>query len=111
MISTCPVTLEDYRTTYRAYLQDPDLQDARARWPFICVWDNHEFSWAGWQSQQVFGGETRPAQTKKVAANQAWFEYMPARVVKTGGVGLERFEAPNVTNQPLKTLRRSRPRD
>ena len=25
-----PVTLEDYRTLYRAYLEDPDLQDARA---------------------------------------------------------------------------------
>ncbi len=36
-----PVTLEDYRTLYRAYLEDTDLQDARARWPFVCVWDNH----------------------------------------------------------------------
>src|SRR3954451_9444689 len=27
-----PTTLEDYRTTYRGYLLDPDLQDARARW-------------------------------------------------------------------------------
>jgi alkaline phosphatase D len=77
-----PTTLEDYRTTYRAYLEDPDLQDARARWPFVCVWDNHEFSWQGWQSQQVFDGKTRPAQTRKVFANQAWFEYQPARVVK-----------------------------
>ena len=40
-----PTTLEDYRVTYRAYLQDPDLQDARARWPFVVSWDNHEFSW------------------------------------------------------------------
>src|SRR4030095_4695571 len=31
-----PTTLEDYRTAYRAYLTDPDLQDARARWPFVC---------------------------------------------------------------------------
>jgi len=38
------------------------------------VWDNHEFSWKGWQSQQNFGG-VRPAQTRKTAANQAWFEY------------------------------------
>ena len=57
-----PTTLEDYRTTYRAYLEDPDLQDARARWPFVCVWDNHEFSWQGFQSQQVFNGKVRPAQ-------------------------------------------------
>ena len=39
-----PTAVEDYRTCYRHYLSDPDLQDARARWPFICMWDNHEFS-------------------------------------------------------------------
>jgi alkaline phosphatase D len=47
-----PTTLEGYRTVYRAYLHDPDLQDARARWPFVNMWDNHEFSWLGWQSLQ-----------------------------------------------------------
>src|SRR5262245_18482626 len=50
-----PTTLDDYRALYKAYLLDPDLQDARARWPFICMWDNHEFSWKGWQTQQNFG--------------------------------------------------------
>jgi alkaline phosphatase D len=99
-----PVSLEDYRTAYRAYLQDPDLQDARARWPFVAVWDNHEFSWQGWQSQQAFGAVVRPAQTKKVAANQAWFEYQPARVVKSGGSSLDRFEAPNVRDAPIETF-------
>ena len=84
-----PTTLDDYRAVYRAYLHDPDLQDARARWPFVCMWDNHEYSWLGWQGLQVFDGKVRPAQTKKVAANQAWFEYQPARIVKTerGGAG------------------------
>lgn len=99
-----PVTLADYRTVYRAYLEDPDLQDARARWPFVCVWDNHEFSWAGWQSQQVFGGETRPAQTKKVAANQAWWEYLPARVIKAGNPALDRFDAPDVVDALIETF-------
>ena len=42
-----PTTVDDYRAVYRAYLHDPDLQDARARWPFVCMWDNHEFSLAG----------------------------------------------------------------
>lgn len=97
-----PVSLEDYRTAYRAYLRDPDLQDARARWPFVCVWDNHEFSWQGWQSQQVFGAETRPAQTKKVAANQAWYEYQPARVQQPGHGGLDRFSAPRVEDRPIE---------
>jgi alkaline phosphatase D len=97
-----PTTLEDYRAVYRAYLHDPDLQDARARWPFVAMWDNHEFSWLGWQSLQVFGDKTIPAQTRKVAANQAWFEYQPARVRRPGGTSLERFEPPSVRDVPVE---------
>jgi alkaline phosphatase D len=94
-----PTTVEDYRALYRGYLSDPDLQDARARWPFVCMWDNHEFSWKGWQTQQDFSG-VRPAQTRKVAANQAWFEYQPARVIKPNP-DLNIFDAPKVTDAPL----------
>ena len=77
--------VNDYRAVYRAYLHDPEVQDARARWPFVPMWDNHEYSWQGWQALQVFDGKTRPAQTRKVAAMQALFEYQPARMVKSGG--------------------------
>jgi alkaline phosphatase D len=80
-----PLTLEGYRVVYKGYLADPDLQDARARWPFICIWDNHEFSWQGWQSIQQAGGPPRPGQSIKVAANQAWFEFIPARVRAPSG--------------------------
>src|SRR6187399_677599 len=96
-----PATLADYRTAYRAYLTDPDLQDARARWPFVPVWDNHEFSWQGYQSIQVFGGEQRPAQTRRVAANQAWWEYQPARVAQPRKQQTDRFEAPVVKDTPI----------
>jgi alkaline phosphatase D len=75
-----PTTVDDYRAVYRAYLLDPDLQDARARWPFVYMWDNHEFSWKGWQTQENFGTGVVPAQTRKVAAAQTWFEYQPSRV-------------------------------
>ena len=95
-----PTTVDDYRALYRAYLLDPDLQDARARWPFVPVPDNHEFSWKGWQSQESFGA-TLPAQTRKVAANQAWFEYQPARVVRPGAPNVDAFRAPQVTDAPL----------
>src|SRR4029453_11918367 len=74
-----PTNIDDYRAVYRAYLHDPDIQDARARWPFICIWDNHEYSWQGYQGIEVFGGEVRPAQTKKVAGNQARGGNQPAR--------------------------------
>ena len=97
-----PTTLEDYRAVYRAYLHDPDLQDARARWPFVCMWDNHEFSWQGWQSVQKFEGKSRPAQTKKVAANQAFFEYQPGRIATSKGTSLDRFDPPHVTDTPIE---------
>jgi alkaline phosphatase D len=97
-----PTTLDDYRAVYRAYLHDPDLQDARARWPFVAIWDNHEFSWLGWQGFQKFQGVTRPAQTRKVAANQAWFEYQPARIRKPGARSLNRFDAPKVVDAPVE---------
>ena len=98
-----PVDLEDYRTLYRSFLLDPDLQDARARWPFVPVWDNHEFSWNGYQSQEVISGDPpTPAQTLKVVASQAWYEYQPARVRKQGAG--DAFEAPRVENKPLSNL-------
>ena len=80
-----PLTVEGYRVVYKGYLADPDLQDARARWPFVCMWDNHEFSWQGRQSISQAGGPPQPGQTVKVAANQAWFEYIPARVTPPSG--------------------------
>ncbi len=95
-----PTTVDDYRAVYRAYLRDPDLQDARARWPFVNMWDNHEFSWKGWQGLQKFEGRTRPAQTRKVAANQAFFDYQPARVAKASGPSLT-FDPPRVTDAPI----------
>ena len=70
---------------WKGYLADPDLQDARARWPFVCIWDNHEFSWQGWQSILKAPKFEQPGQTVKVAANQAWFENIPARVKAPSG--------------------------
>ena len=96
-----PITVDDYRAVYRAYLHDPDLQDARARWPFVAMWDNHEFSWLGWQGMQKFEGKNRPAQTRKVAANQAFFEYQPARMARPGGPALDRFNPPKVADTAI----------
>lgn len=99
-----PTDLEDYRTIFRAYLLDPDLADARARWPFVCMWDNHEFSWQGWQTLEDYGDGVFPAQTRKVAAAQAWFEYQPARIKKVGSQALDEFDAPAVSNAPIESF-------
>ena len=92
-----PLTVDGYRAVYRGYLADPDLEDARARWPFVSMWDNHEFSWQGWQSIVKPGDAGRPGQSVKVAANQAWFEYIPARVRAPSG-SLDVFGPPPVKN-------------
>ncbi|MBS0388972.1 MAG: alkaline phosphatase D family protein, partial [Proteobacteria bacterium] len=99
-----PTTLEGYRTVYRGHINDPDVQDARAHFPFVCIGDNHEFSWQGWQSFIKYGGPAEPAQQLRVAANQAWWEYIPARVKKASGPGLEKFDPPKVSNVPIASL-------
>ena len=96
-----PLTVDGYRAVYQGYLADPDLQDARARWPFVAMWDNHEFSWQGWQSIVKAASFEQPGQSVKVAANQAWFEYIPARIAQRGGL-LKRFDPPAVKNVPIK---------
>jgi alkaline phosphatase D len=99
-----PTTVDGYRVVYRATIQDPDVQDARAYFPFVCIGDNHEFSWQGWQSTIKYDGKSEPAQALRVAANQAWWEYIPSRVHKASGPGLERFDGPHVETVPIARL-------
>lgn len=99
-----PTTLAGYRHVYQAHINDPDIQDARAYLPFVCMGDNHEFSWQGWQSFIKFGGKVETAQQLRVAANQAWWEYIPSRVRKVSGTGLEQFSPPAVVNAPIETF-------
>lgn len=70
--------LEDYRHLYRTYLSDPDLQEARAWYPFIYTWDDHEVLNDYWQSYHPSG----PLQNRKVIGNKVWFEYMPAALTE-----------------------------
>ena len=99
-----PTTLAGYRHVYRAHIADPDIQDARAHFPFVCIGDNHEFSWQGWQSFIKYGGKVEPAQPLRVAANQAWWEYIPSRVRKASGPGLDQFDPPAVGKAPIETF-------
>jgi len=99
-----PTNLAGYRHVYQAHINDPDIQDARAHFPFVCIGDNHEFSWQGWQSYIEYGGDIEPAQPLRVAANQAWWEYIPSRVRKASGPGLEQFGPPAVTKASIDAL-------
>lgn len=104
--SSHAVTLDDYRHLWKTYLADPDLQVARARFPFVMTWDDHEFTDDAWQTASTYGGPSVPAQERKVAANQAWFEFVPAHLSGwrgTAGVASQAkdFEAVAVANAPF----------
>jgi len=73
-------SLADYRHLYKTYLEDPHLQAARARWPFICTWDDHEFSNDSFQHFSTYTHEPRPELQRMRNAHKAWFEYIPALV-------------------------------
>jgi alkaline phosphatase D len=72
------VSLADYRHLYKTYLSDPYLQEARANWPFICTWDDHEFANDAYQSFVTYDGAGVLNAQRKLDANQAWFEFIPA---------------------------------
>lgn len=64
-------SVDDYRTKYRHYRADPDLQAAHAAHPWIIVWDDHELH-NDWDRSIIDTDRARYD-----AAMQAWFEYQP----------------------------------
>lgn len=104
-------TVDDYRHLYKTVFADVNIQAARARWPFIYTWDDHEFSNDYWQSQANYidGVSTdEPSQTRKYNANHAWFEYIPAHLSGAPGVegvtqNAKDFTPATVTDAPFTT--------
>ncbi len=94
------VSLADYRFLYKLYLSDPHLRAARARFPFIHTWDDHEFSNDCWQSAETYFSDGRPAMTRKVAAAQSFFEYVPA--ILSEAPPAHDFVAAEVANTPFQ---------
>lgn len=93
------LSLNDYRLRYRQYRADKQLQRAHQLKPFICIWDDHEYTNDAYTS----GAENHQPATegafedRKRAANQAWFEYLPARVVDKTKI-YRSFEFGNLVN-------------
>jgi len=72
-------SLDNYRDLYRLYRADPDLQAVHERFPMIAIQDDHEFSddCHGDVSTYQDGRGDETATARRLAADQAWFEYMP----------------------------------
>ncbi|MDX8238500.1 alkaline phosphatase D family protein [Acinetobacter pittii] len=78
------IKLDDYRKRYALYRQDKDLQAAHQRHPFIVIWDDHELANDTWRE----GAENHQSNEglfleRKLAALQAYFEWMPIRPVSS----------------------------
>lgn len=76
------VTLADYRALYRQYRSDPDLRAVHARFPFVMMWDDHEFANDCWRDHatdfdDAQGDEREP--DRRAAADRAWHDYSPVR--------------------------------
>jgi alkaline phosphatase D len=76
------VTLDDYRRRHAQYKQDPDLRALHRAHPVVAVWDDHEVANDAWREgaqnhQPVTEGDYA---TRKAAALQAYFEWVPVRL-------------------------------
>jgi alkaline phosphatase D len=72
--------LSDYRHRYALYKLDTDLQLAHASAPFLMSFDDHEVdnNWADEISEEQ-GVPPEVFTLRRVAAFQAWYEFMPLR--------------------------------
>ncbi len=80
--------LKDYRRRYALYRSDPDLQAVHAAAPMIAVWDDHEIANDSWQfGAQNHSEEEGDFEARKLAAIQAYFEWLPLRPILPDGNG------------------------
>lgn len=76
------IKLDDYRKRYALYRKDKDLQAAHQRHPFIVIWDDHELANDTWKDGAENHQENEGSfLDRKLAALQAYFEWMPIRPV------------------------------
>jgi alkaline phosphatase D len=82
-------SLSNYRDVYKNLRADPVFQQVHERYPFIVMWDDHEFSDDCWQSNATYedGRRLEKQDERKVNAEQAFFEYIPLDVTGTAGEG------------------------
>ena len=66
-------SLLDFRSKYRLYRSDPDLQAMHARYPVVHVFDNHD-------------GLDGPGDPQAGPARQAFFEHLPVRQPSPGRI-------------------------
>ncbi|XXF81030.1 alkaline phosphatase D family protein [Myxococcaceae bacterium GXIMD 01537] len=75
-------SLSNYRDLYQRYRSDPFLQQVHERYPFIIVWDDHEYSDDCWGAHANYtnGREDEDYVERRRNSELAFFEYQPVDV-------------------------------
>lgn len=72
--------LDAYRTRYKQYRSDKDLQLIHQKKPFICVWDDHEIANDTYKDgAQNHTSSEGSFEARKADAIKAYSEYLPVR--------------------------------
>lgn len=84
--------ISNYRDLYKIYRADEVLRAVHEKFPFIVIWDDHEFSDDAWQSNGTFfdGMKNENNVERRRNAEQAFFEYQPIDVDPSTGNPAER---------------------
>ncbi len=72
-----PYSLDEYRARYALYRSDPDLQEAHAACPWICIWDDHEVDNDYADDRSEDGMDRESFLARRAAAYRAYWEHMP----------------------------------
>lgn len=80
------LNLDDYRRRYAQYRTDPDLKQLHASMPMIAIWDDHEIANDAWTdgAENHDDATEGPYALRVAAALQAYHEWMPIRLDRSG---------------------------
>lgn len=75
------LSIADYRMRYSTYRLDDDLQRLHQQFPFVIVYDDHEFANDAWKNgaQNHTTSTEGPWNSRKLCAQKAFFEWLPVR--------------------------------
>ncbi|HZH75789.1 MAG TPA: alkaline phosphatase D family protein [Archangium sp.] len=93
-------SVSNYRDLYRTVRSDRIIQRLHERYPFISVWDDHEFSNDSWGSHGTYsdGRFEERSDERKRNAEQVFHEYLPLDTTDSGAGTIDVDSVPRFPN-------------
>ncbi|MDG1996561.1 MAG: alkaline phosphatase D family protein, partial [Emcibacteraceae bacterium] len=100
------ISLSDYRLRYAQYRMDEDLQALHQKFPFICAWDDHEFSNNAYSDGALnHGEEDGEWEPRRRAAAKAFMEWLPVRITNSELPTVRSFDFGNLATLAMLDTR------